>query len=88
MLHVRCRLRAGFEIKTNLWCTWWLYFLLQKSSRGIFSFFLCGALWKLGKCEKWSAMGRWQIRMINLKSTIINTKAIHFEKQLSNNEIV
>lgn len=49
--------------------------------------FLCGVLWKLGKCEKWLVMGQWQIRMINLKSTIINT-AIYFKKQLNNNEIV
>lgn len=44
----------------------------------VFSIFLCEVLWKLGGCEKCFVMGRWQIRIVNFKSTIINIKVINF----------
>lgn len=44
----------------------------------ISGFFPWEVLWKLGECEKWFVTGRWQISIINLKSLMINIKAINF----------
>lgn len=88
MFHVQCKLRAAFEIKNNLWMHVVSFLFTSEVFKMYFQFFLCEVLWKLGKCEKWFVMGRWQIKIINLKSTIINIKAIHPLKQLNNNEIV